>query len=361
MKIMGIYLRLFKVFAGIAIIAGFTACSATTSEKSTQTVVKTTSVKKHSSLLTKSYPAVIKASSDVRLAFRIAGPIKKIYVDEGDFVKKNQVLAQVDPRDYRLQLQATEAKYKEVKAEVERITSLYKKGKVSENDYEKAVSGLKQVTAKYNAHKNSLEDTKLKAPFSGHVNTIFFDAEETVDAGMPVISMIDTQKYEIVTHLPASDYLNKEKFTSFTCRTVNDPNASIPLKLRNIVSKANLNGLYPAYFNLTDYGKGKILPGMSAEVIIEYSDQNNNLFKVPSTAIFKQNGVSSVWIFLKTNKTVQSRTVEIVEIKSSGTAIVSGDITEKDIIVSAGVHSLKEGQQVETLEEPSDSNVGGLL
>lgn len=358
---MGINQRLLKALIGILIVAGFAACSAKTSEKSTQTVVKTTSVRKHSSPLSKSYPAIIKASSDVRLAFRIAGPIKNIYVDEGDFVKKNQVLAQIDPRDYKLQLQATEAKYKEVKSEVERITSLYKKGKVSENDYEKAVSGLKQVTAKYNAHKNSLEDTKLKAPFSGHVNTIFFDAEETVDAGMPVISMIDTQKYEIITHLPANDYLNKEKFTGFSCRTVNDPNIPIPLKLRNIVSKANLNGLYPAYFNLTDYGKGQILPGMSAEVIIEYNGQNENLYEVPSTAIFEQNGDSRVWILLKNNKTVQSRAVKVVEIKSSGAAIVSGDITEKDTIVSAGVHNLNEGQQVETLEEPSDSNVGGLL
>lgn len=362
MKVTGIHLRLFKTFIGITIIAGLTACSANTSDNPPPaTVVKATNVKKHSSLLTKSYPAVIKASSDVRLAFRVAGPIKTIMVDEGDFVKKNQVLAQIDPRDYELQLKATEARYEEIKAEVKRITSLHEKGKISENDYDKAVSGLKQITAKYNANKNALEDTRLKAPFSGHVSQIFFDSEETVDAGMPVIAMIDSKKYEIVTHLPANDFLNQNKFTGFTCRTVDDPDNSIPLELRNIVSKANLNGLYPAYFNAANPGQEKVLPGMSAEVIIEYKGENNRHYEIPAAAIFEKDEKSNVWIISSDSKTVHSQKVKIVEIKSSGIAIVSGEITEKDTIISAGIHSLKEGQKVEVLNEPAQSNVGGLL
>ncbi|PWD98086.1 efflux RND transporter periplasmic adaptor subunit [Marinilabilia rubra] len=356
------HFKLLKVLIGIVLIAGMYACNTNSSEeRPNKVVVKTTGVTKHSSLLSKSYPAVIQASSDVKLAFRVAGPIINIFVDEGDHVKENQILAQIDPRDYKLQLQATEARYEEVKAEVGRITSLYKKGKVSENDYDKAVSGLKQITAKYNAHKNALSDTKLRAPFSGNINQIFFEADETVDAGMPIVSMIDTQNHEIVTHLPASDYLNKDRFSEFTCRTVDEPDTPLQLKLRNIVSKANLNGLYPAYFNVSNPPKGKILPGMSAEVIIKYKSTGNQLFEIPATSVFKNGDKSTVWVFNEIDKTIHSKQVEIVKIKPSGSAIVKGEITEADTIISAGVHRLKEGQKVEVLKEPSESNVGGLL
>jgi RND family efflux transporter MFP subunit len=350
-----------KLVASLVVALLMLSCSGTPSDERSEKMVKTTKVQVHQPTLIKSYPARIKASSNIDLAFRVAGPIKKIYVDEGQFVKKGDLLAQIDPRDYKLQLQGTEAKYKEVKAEVERITALHEKGKVSDNDFDKAVSGLKQITAKYHAHKNALYDTRLTAPFSGSINKIYFHADETVNAGMPVVSIIDTQEYEIVAHLPASDYLNRHSFKNFKCNTVDNPDNKLPLKLKNIVSQANLNGLYPAYFSLQNQGDGKILPGMSAEIVIEYQTQNDHLFTVPSTSIFKSGNQTKVWIYNPEQQIIHSREVEILQIKSSGDSVVKGKLSDNDIIVSAGVHSLTEGQKVKQMPPPSESNVGGLL
>ena len=115
-----------------------------------------------------SFPGKLKASSEANLAFRINGPIAEIPVTVGQQIRKGETVARMDSRDYALQLAATEAEYKQVKAEAERVIRLYEKQSVSENDYDKAVSGLQQITAKYNAHRNALADTRLTAPYPHH-------------------------------------------------------------------------------------------------------------------------------------------------------------------------------------------------
>jgi RND family efflux transporter MFP subunit len=352
-------LTILKVLAVLTII--LTSCKTEAVKEESPVFVKTTNVKTPDSTLTKNYPGKIKSASDINLSFRVAGPIEELNIREGDRVEKGEVVARIDSRDYKIQLEATEAKYREVKAEVERITALYKKNKVSENNYDKAVSGLKQIRAKYNAHKNALEDTKLRAPFSGHINKIYFDAGEIVDAGMPVVSLIDAGQYEIVTHLSANDYLKKDNFTSFTCRSANAPGQEWTLELRNIGSQANLNGLYPAYFRFKPGKQEAIFPGMSAEIIIKYSADEKNIFEIPSSAIFNEGDLSKVWIFNHKDSTITAQTVKIVKIHSSGSAIISGELLEQESIISAGVHSLREGQKVKPLPEVSDTNVGKLM
>ena len=330
-------------------------------QKENQALVKTTKLETHAPEISKKYPARVKASKDIKLSFRVAGPIKQVSVDEGDFVEKGELLAQIDPRDYRTQLKATEAKYKEVKAEAERIMSLHEKGKVSDNEYDKAVSGLEQISAKYEAHQNELEDTRLTAPFAGHITEVIFDSDETVDAGMPVVTMIDTQHCEIVTHLPARDYIARDRFKNFTCKTDEYPDEQWPLELKNIVHQANLNGLYATRFKLKSPETNKIVPGMSAEVEINFKKEEKKLYQVPSSSVFERDQQSHLWVVDTDSHTIQSQPVEVVRIYSSGNAVIEGDLEEGSTIISAGVHSLTEGQKVKEIEEPSETNVGNIL
>ena len=70
------------------------------------------------------FPGKVKAAQDVNLSFRVSGTIGKICVEDGARVRKGQMLAQLDPTDYRIQLEATEAEYQQVKAEAERVMAL---------------------------------------------------------------------------------------------------------------------------------------------------------------------------------------------------------------------------------------------
>ena len=115
------------------------------------------------------FPGKVKAAQDISLAFRVSGTIGKIHVKEGMHVREGQLLAELDPSDYQVQLDATKAEFEQIKAEAERVMALYKENGTTPNANDKAVYGLKQITAKFQHHKDQLEYTRLYAPFNGFV------------------------------------------------------------------------------------------------------------------------------------------------------------------------------------------------
>ena len=77
--------------------------------------VETTTVSPLPERLYFEYPAIVTAKNESILSFKVAGPIEKISVDVGSFVKKGEVIAQLDKRDYEVQLKSFESKSKVVK------------------------------------------------------------------------------------------------------------------------------------------------------------------------------------------------------------------------------------------------------
>ena len=229
------------LFPVVGIILGFSACRSSETNEKQVLMVKTETVKNYENELQVTYPGRVKAAADVDLAFRVAGPIIRIPVQVGSFVRKGEVIAEIDPRDYELQYKATEAEYKQIKSEAERVIELYNRKSVPENDYDKAVYGLQQITSKYNAHKNALKDTRLVAPFDGYIQKKYFDTDETVAAGMPVISMIDTRYFEVEIDVPSSDYVRRHLFNRFTAVADVFPDRVFPLELIDVTKKAKLN------------------------------------------------------------------------------------------------------------------------
>jgi RND family efflux transporter MFP subunit len=337
------------------------ACAQRETPKDVVPPVKVDTVRIYGERQKVTFPGKIKATMEVNLSFKVAGPVAGMYADEGKHVTRGQVIAEIDARDYKVQLSATEAEYKSVKAEAERVMELYGKESVSQNDYDKAVYGLKQITAKYDAHKNALADTKLLAPFDGYIQKHFFNAGETVGAGMPVVSMIDAGAPEVEINIPASEYIKRQQFDSFSCTVDIYPGEVFPLDLMGITKKANINQLYTMRLKLRSGAAPMPSPGMTAMVDIRYRPENTAYTSIPGTALFENDSTAAVWIYDSGTQTVSSRTVRTHAFLNTGTVIVREGLSAGEIVVSAGVHALKEGQKVSVLPPFSSTNKGKLL
>ena len=116
-----------------------------------------------------SFPATTRAAEEVNVSFRVSGPLTKVTVNEGDYVRKGQVLAVMDPRDYQLQLAATQAEYDRIKGDAERVMAMYKEGTTTAQNYDQARFGLQQMTQKLANHRNQLADTRVVSPVAGYV------------------------------------------------------------------------------------------------------------------------------------------------------------------------------------------------
>lgn len=345
----------------LGMVMGISACRSSESSERSVMMVKTATVKDYQHELQLAYPGRIKAASDVDLSFRVSGPIIRIPVETGKFVRKGELIAEIDPRDYELQFKATEAEYNQVKSEAERVIELYKRNTVPENDYDKAVSGLQQITSKYFAHRNALQDTRLLAPFDGYIQKKYFDVNETIAAGLPVISMINTHYFEVEIDIPSSEYIRQDYFQRFSCVADVFPEKELPLDLISITRKANLNQLYQVRLRLKNDPEVHLAAGMSVNVTIHYTPNENRLTEIPLTAVFEEDGHSYVWLYRNTDQKVSRRKVEIRQILKEGRVVVGEGLESGDEVISAGIHRLKEGMQVRLLKPVSKTNIGGLL
>ena len=356
-------MKTISLWIAALLMSSFVA-SCSNSQKETDKVktVKTDTIRSDSKQTLLQYPGKVKASQDISLAFRVSGTIRRILVNDGQQVRAGQLLAELDPTDYQIQLDATEAQYKQVKSEAERVIALYNDGGTTPVAHDKAVYGLKQITALYEHHKDELAYTKLYAPFNGYIQKHLFKEHEIVGAGMPVLSMIGQGTPEVEINLPAAEYIRHEQFGDYQCTFDIYPDKVYPLKLIGITRKANANQLYTMRLQLVTEGLPLPSAGMNTMVNIRLNDGESQELKVASGAVLQKDGKSGVYVYDPQSQTVSFRNVDLIRLTNDGGAIITSDGLEVgDIVVSAGVHRISDGEKVQLLPNNTQTNVGGLL
>lgn len=303
-------------------------------------------------------PARIKAAEEVNMAFKVSGELMQVLVQEGKSVRQGDLLAQINPRDYELQLQAVEAEWQNIKVEAERVFDLYADSVATTSDYDKARFGLQQISAKYENAKNQLADTKIYAPFDGHVKHCLFDPPTVVGAGMPVITLYSSSLPEVEIFIPSSVFYRQDEIDSFNAK-FDFLEEKVALRLISISSNVNANQLYSVRLALPPSMKKGPSVGMLGMVEIAFRSTSENSVEIPASAIFHENDSDYVWTL--SEEKVIKRPVEIAQMHTNGTVTITSGLKVGEIIVVAGVNKLKENQQVKALPQASKTNTGGLL
>lgn len=307
------------------------------------------------------FPAMVKQAKEAKLAFRVAGPVLSIKVTEGDFVKKGQLIATVDPRDYQLQYNVAKAEYDKVIAETQRVKQLYQKQSVTEVDYQKALAGEKMISEKLNHATNQLNDTKLLAPFAGYIQKINFEEGELINTGMPLANLIDVTSFLIECDVPASllNQINEQTQYQIQGKQLNQ--APVTVSLNNYLKKANSSQLYRFQFNLLKHQLKEVQAGTTVSVLINCRCEGKMQLSVPVEAVFSRNNKSQVWVFNPTTSTIQAQEVQTGALIPDGYIEILNGLKPEQTIVVAGVNSLNHNDTVKIIPAASETNQGGLL
>jgi len=268
-------------------------------------------------------------------------------------VRAGQLLATLDTKDYQLQVDAAQTQYNQLKNEVERLKQLYEGNSLSGNDYEKATSGLEQLSIQLQNARNQLGYTRLTAPVSGTIQKVNFEASEMVSAGLPVMDLVDTSSLEVEINIPSDVYRLLGSTTEAYCLANGE---RFNLHKKSALVKADANQLFNVKYSID----GKLSAGVNVDVYIEMGgDEALSGLSIPAHAIFEEGGNPYVWV-VGSDDTVHRHAITLTTLDSEGLVVVTSGISPTDRVVKAGVNALHEGDKVKVVTQES-TNVGDLL
>jgi len=281
------------------------------------------------------YPAKLISQSQADLSFRINGELIKVPLVEGQRVKKNELLAQIDPSDALNQLAKAKADYALASAEYQRIANIYKEALTSKAEFERAQASHKSAKALLQAAQNQLKYTEIRAPFDGVIAKIWIDNHQLVGAGNPVISIHDADNLEAIIQVPAHSISAFKSANILSSHLRIESGAAIAVNFYELSSKINpASQTYSATFRFEAPAGANAIPGMTAQVTVDTPNSSNTL--IPISALLKddQSGQSFVWILPEGASKAQKRSVEIGRLNTSGIEILAGLHAGERVIIA---------------------------
>ena len=338
-----------------------------TEEKEVIRPVRTFQIPSPGQFSQRNFPGRAKATQEVDLAFRVAGPLIEFPVEVGDKVKRGDLVARIDPRDFEVNVKSAQGKLDNAKAALRRAQSEYQRelnilkedpGATSQTavdrkreQRDKADANIKSFDAELDSTKDQLDYTYLKAPFEGNVVKTYVENFENVQAKQPILRILDDSRIEMVVNIPESlisvaPYVENIKvvFDPF-------PDTEISAQIKEIGTEASTTTrTYPVTLIMEQPEGIKILPGMAGKASgtpPKNLAQQTFGIEIPIGAVFtdEASGNTFVWVIDETSSTVNKRQVEAGKLADRGIRIISG-LKEGEWIATAGVHYLFEGQKV---------------
>ncbi|WP_339531620.1 efflux RND transporter periplasmic adaptor subunit [Pseudomonas mucidolens] len=307
-----------------------------------------------------SYPGEVHARYEPDLAFRIGGKVIRRLVEEGERVKANQPLAELDPQDVRLQLEATraqvaaaEANLSLVRAERDRYKTLMDRQMVSrsqydnsENLYRSGLARLKQIKAEFDVASNQAGYAVLRAPRDGVVAKRAVEVGQVVAAGQTVFTLATDGEREVLISLPEQTFGRFEIGQPVSVELWSQPDKRFEGRIRELSPAADPKSRTFAARIAFSAGEVPAELGQSARVCIQ--TEGVIALSVPLSALSAQNGEPYVWL-VKPDNTLKRVPVRIGAFAEKSVPVLEG-LNPSDWVVAAGVHVLHEGQQVRPVD-----------
>ena len=339
--------------------------SAQTAEIAAPKVLPVTHVLVKDTNLFREYVADIQAVQNVELRARVQGFLERIYVDEGQVVKKGQLLFKINDEEYRAELaKATanlESAIAEAKAselEVDRLKVMVDKKVISETELSVAQSKLKAVIARIEqarwAKSNAelrLSYTAIRSPFHGIIDRIPFKVGSLIDHGTLMTTVSDISEVFVYFNVSEGEYLEYVKTT-----------VAESGKKNKLVSLMLADGtLYPHEGSIETMGgefqasTGSIsfrarfpnpnsLLKHGASGKIRLSNTLTDAIMIPQKAAFEIQDKSFVFVVDSTNQ-VRMRNF-VPKTRFSHYYIVESGLQSGDKIVYEGIQEIRDGMRI---------------
>jgi RND family efflux transporter MFP subunit len=300
----------------------------------------------------------LRARVETDLAFRIGGKLAARLVDAGARVRKGQALARLDPEDARLaaaaaraQLASAESDLALAKAELARAADLLARKFISQSAFDARQAAFAAATARADQARsqaalsgNQESYTTLEADADGVVVSVAAEPGQVLAAGQPVLRLARDGEMEVVVSAPEGQVGRLRPGQEVAVVLWADPDNRVAGRVREIAGGADaVTRTFAVRVTLARVPPGARV-GMSATVAFPPA-ADDALVVLPLTALVRDGDRASVWVVDPGSSRVKRRTVQVGQFREDGVTILAG-LAAGDVVVTAGVHKLREDQPV---------------
>ena len=318
----------------------------------------------------RTFSGTAQAGLESRLSFRVPGKVRLLNVNVGDHVKAGDLIAELDPMDYRLQVEETEASLERARADLRnaeakyaRVRALYENRNASRDDLDAARAGAESARAQVHSIQKRLElvgsqlrYTRLKAATDGAIAEVGVEVNENVQAGQTVVLLTSGARPEVKVGVPGILISQVQEGGDVEVTFDSIPGTVFRAAVTEVGVVTGMSTTYPVTVRLEE-SDPDVRPGMAAEVAFRFgSPDDRERFLVPPIAVGEDQNGRYVYVVEQGSEgfgVTLRRTVTVGELRQEGIEILEG-VSDGDLVVIAGISKIVDGLQVKLLAERSE-------
>lgn len=338
-------------------------CSPEKEEKEEQeTEFLVTSPLRADTLITNEYVCQIHSIRNIELRALEKGYLESIYVDEGQSVRKGQLMFKILPTLYEAELQKVEAEARVAEIEYLNTKVLADSNIVSPNELAMAKAKYEKVQAELALAQVHLGFTQIRAPFSGIMDRLHVREGSLVEEGELLTTLSDNSKMWVYFNVPEAEYLD------YQSNAHRNQQQQVSLQMANgkIFQHEGVVGTIEGEFNHETGNIAFRATFPNPEGLLRHGETGNILMTIPvkDALLIPQKTTFEVlekrYVFVVTEEgVIESREVAIAEELPHIYAISDG-LEEGDKILLEGLRLVKEGDKIQYQFEEPEKVLGHL-
>lgn len=320
--------------AGMALI--LTSCHKQQPQQAAPISVVAETVSNDAADLSTHYVGIVEEKTSTPVSFVGSGTLQKVYVEEGQAVRKGQLLAEMDATQTRNMLAAAQAQYDQATDALARLRQVHDAGSLPEMKWVEVQSQVAQAKSQLDIARKSLEDCRIYAPVNGVVGSLNFHAGSVVLTSEPVMSLLDISTVKVRVSIPEREISSIAPSTRSTVNVEATGRSYEGGRIEKGVSADAMSRTYDIRIHVGNADR-KLLPGMVADVVLA-PDGNRSDTSAPLTLPVRciqqrSGGQRFVWVAdggkakacnVTTAQTVGNRIVIADGLKGGEQVIVEG-------------------------------------